>query len=111
MIIFLLLKDKFVRVELRNDLIKITQRNKTIEMSWLDVESITMIQFVQPPLYRLKLKNVDGYLLFNTSSVAFMSINGFTKDFSEMAKLITKKKRELGIWTTPILPDIIYLVS
>jgi hypothetical protein len=95
-IFFLLLKDKFVILELTGQKIKIKKGKTTIETSWIDVESISQIQFVQPPIYRLTLKNMDGYILFNTNAF-YASFNGFTTDLSDMGSLIKKKKKELGI--------------
>jgi len=47
-------------------------------------------------LYKLKLKNYDGYLLFNTGqSGAYAPF--FIWDWSDMGSFIKKKKKELGI--------------
>lgn len=95
-LVFLAIKDKFAIVELRNQTIKIKQNGEERTLNWLDVDSVSQIQFIQPPLYKLKTKDSDETIWFNTEP-KFVSINGFTSDLSEMGDLITKKKRELGL--------------
>lgn len=88
--------DKHVIVRMNNQNLKLVKGDQVIEVSWLDVESVKILRLVSPPLYKLRLKNYDGYFLFNTSawSVQFM---GITSDLSDMGALIKKKKRELGV--------------
>lgn len=62
----------------------------------MDVESLSLIQFVYPPLYRIKIKGSEDIHWFNTEN-QFINAGGFTSDTSEMGTLIKKKKRELGI--------------
>lgn len=88
--------DKLVIVRMTNQNLRIMKGDQVIEVSWLDVESVKIMRLVSPPLYKVRLKNYDGYFLFNTSawSVQFM---GITSDLSDMGALIKKKKRELAI--------------
>jgi hypothetical protein len=95
-LIFFVIKDKFAIVELRNQTITIKQDGEERTLNWLDIDSVSQIQFVQPPLYKLKTKDSDETIWFNTEP-QYISINGFTSDLSEMGELITKKKRELGL--------------
>jgi len=95
-LISILLIAKLVMVEMNNQNLKIKKGNKVIEVSWLDVDSVSMVPTVFPPLYKLRLKNYEDYFLFNTRrSGAQLMI--FTWDWSDMGGLIKKKKSELGI--------------
>jgi hypothetical protein len=96
LLIFFVIKDKFAVVELGNQTITIKQNGEERTVNWLDVVSVSQIQFVQPPLYILKTKDADETIWFNTEP-KYISINGFTSDLSEMGELIAKKKRELGL--------------
>jgi len=93
---FFLIKDKFAIVELGNQTIKIKHNGQDKSVSWLDVEEIKLMQFVYPPLYRLKTRDSDDTVWFNTEP-SYLSVNGFISDLSEMGDLIKKKKKELGI--------------
>ena len=93
---FLLIKDKFVIVEMGNKTIRIKHLGEEEVVSWMDVEQVKLIQFVFPPLYKLKVKSWDGSVWFNTEP-RYVSFNGFVTDRSDMGDLINKKKRELGI--------------
>ena len=95
-LVFFVIKDKFAIVELRNQTITIKQDGEERTLNWLDIDSVSQIQFVQPPLYKLKTKDSGETIWFNTEP-QYISINGFTSDLSEMGELITKKKRELGL--------------
>ena len=96
LLIFFIIKDKFAIVELKNQTITIKQNGDERIVSWLDVVSVSQIQFVQPPLYKLRTKDNDDTIWFNTEP-RYISVNGFTSDLSEMGDLITRKKKELGI--------------
>src|SRR5688572_12159438 len=65
-LIFLAIKDKFAIVDLGNQTIKIKHNGQDRSVSWLDVEEIKLIQFVYPPLYRLKTKDTEKTIWFNT---------------------------------------------
>jgi hypothetical protein len=95
-LVFFVIKDKFAIVELRNQTITIKQNGEERTLNWLDVDSVLQIQFIQPPLYKLKTKDSEETIWFNTEP-KFVSVNGFTSGLSEMGDLITKKKRELGL--------------
>lgn len=95
-LVFFVIKDKFAIVELRNQTITIKQNGEERTLNWLEVDSVSQIQFIQPPLYKLKTKESEETIWFNTEP-KFVSINGFTSDLSEMGDLIAKKKRELGL--------------
>lgn len=96
LIVFLIIRDKFVIVKLGNQTINIKYKGQERAVSWLDVEQVKLIQFVYPPLYKLKTKDSENTIWFNTEP-NFISANGFMKDLSDMGDLIKKKKRELGI--------------
>jgi hypothetical protein len=53
-LIFLAIKDKFAIVELENQTVKIKQRGQERIVNWLEIEQLKQIQFVSPPLYKLK---------------------------------------------------------
>jgi len=95
-LVFFVIKDKFAIVELRNQTITIKHNGEERTLNWLAVDSVSQIQFIQPPLYKLKTKDSEETIWFNTEP-KFVSVNGFTSDLSEMGDLITKKKRELGL--------------
>jgi len=95
-LVFFIIKDKFAIVELKNQTIIIKQNGEEKTVNWLDVASVSQIQFIQPPLYKLRTKNSEETVWFNTEP-KYVSLNGFTSDLSEMGELITKKKRELGL--------------
>ena len=88
--------DKLVTVELNNQGLQIWKGDDVVKINWLEVESVSMLPVMFPPLYKLKLKNFEGYFLFNTSRWGLQFLL-FTWDWSEMGALIKKKKRELGI--------------
>ncbi|MEQ9287312.1 MAG: hypothetical protein RIG77_10415 [Cyclobacteriaceae bacterium] len=97
MIIFwLLIKDKVIVVKLGGQNITICENGEEEQINWLDIESLSQLIFIQPPLYKLRIKEREGYYLFVTQpfSISF----GFgTYDMSEMGSIIKKKKRQLGI--------------
>jgi len=95
-LVFLLIRDKFVIVELGNQTIKIKYKSQDKTISWVEVEEVKLIQFVYPPLYKLKTKDSEEVVWFNTKP-NHININGFVTDISDMGDLIKKKKRELGI--------------
>jgi hypothetical protein len=95
-VVFFVIKDKFAIVELKNQTITIKQNGEERTVNWLDVVSVSQIQFIQPPLYKLKTKDSVETIWFNTEP-KFISVNGFTSDLSKMGELIKKKKRELGL--------------
>lgn len=95
-LVFLIFQDKFAVVEIGNQKIKVNRGSEEIEVSWLEVESVDLLQFIFPPLYKLKIKGHEDYILFATDRSG-LSVGGFTKDLSEMGGLVNKKKRELGI--------------
>ena len=95
-LLFLLLKDKFVLVHLTNQTLKITHKRQETTCNWFEVEHLTQVQFIIPPLYKIKLKYSNRSLLFNTDAKYF-SFSGFVRDLSEMGTLIRNKKSELRI--------------
>jgi len=94
--LFFLIKDKFVLASMGNQTIVIKIGELEESVNWLDVESLSLVQFVYPPLYRIKIKGIEKTFWFNTDN-HFVNTGGFTTDLSEMGNLIQKKKRELGI--------------
>lgn len=95
-LLFLLIKDKFAIIEMGNQTIKIIHNKEERNISWLDVEEIKLIQFIYPPLYKLKEKNSEDTVWFIAES-RYINLNGFVIDLSDMGDVIEKKKRELGI--------------
>jgi hypothetical protein len=95
-IVFFLVKDKFAIVELSNQTITIRKEGEERTVNWVDVDFITQIQFVQPPLYKLRIRGEEETIWFNTHPI-YVSVGGFTSDLSEMGSFIKKKKRELGL--------------
>jgi hypothetical protein len=95
-LVFMMFQDKFAMVEMGNQKLKVSKGSEEIEVNWLDVESVDLLHFVFPPLYKLRIKGHEDYILFATSRSG-LSVAGFTKDLSEMGNLINKKKREFGI--------------
>jgi hypothetical protein len=95
-LVFLLIRDNFAIVELGNQTIKIKHKGQDKTVSWLDVEEVRIIQFVYPPLYKLRTKESKETVWFNTEP-HYIRVNGFVTDISDMGDLIRKKKRELGI--------------
>jgi hypothetical protein len=91
-----LIMDKLVIANLKNQTVKLKKGKDTIEVSWLEVESVNMIPFVFPPLYKLRIKGQENYFLFSTSRSG-LNILGITFDWSDMGELIKKKKKELAI--------------
>ena len=65
------------------------------KVSWLEVESIRQLILIQPPLYKFRIKNQEGYYLFVTQP--FYLNFGFVIDGSEMGSFIKKKRRALGV--------------
>lgn len=94
--IFIAIKDKFVIVKLGGQNVTIKYGEKERKINWMEVESLSLIQFVYPPLYKLKVKGDEKVYWFNTEN-EFIKASGFVKDLSDMGDLIQKKKRELGI--------------
>lgn len=95
-IIFFGIRDKFVVVKLGGQSLIVKNGTWEKSINWLDVESLSLIQFVYPPLYRIKIRGIEKTFWFNTEN-QFISAGGFTSDLSEMGHLIKKKKSELGI--------------
>jgi hypothetical protein len=95
-ILFFAIKNKFIMVTMGNQSIVIKTDSFEKKLNWMDVESVSLIQFVYPPLYRIKIKDNANTYWFNTEN-QFINAGGFTRDTSEMGDLIKKKKRELGI--------------
>lgn len=87
---------KFVIVQMNKEVLRIWKGDHKIEVSWLEVESVTQLPMVNPPLYKLRLKNYGSYFLFNTSrwGVSFVFFNF---DWSDMGTLIRKMKSRLSI--------------
>ncbi|MFD2033939.1 hypothetical protein ACFSKL_04000 [Belliella marina] len=95
-LIFLTIKDKFVMARLGSQTVTLKKSDWELKTNWMEVESISLIQFVYPPLYKIKVKGSEETYWFNTES-QFMKFGGVINDLSEMGNLVKKKKRELGI--------------
>jgi hypothetical protein len=94
--IFIVIKDKFVIVKFGGQNVTIKNGDNERKINWMEVESLSHIQFVYPPLYKLKVKGDNKVYWFNTEN-QFINTGGFISDTSEMGDLIKKKKRELGV--------------
>jgi hypothetical protein len=95
--VFLMIKNKFAIVELRNQSVTIKHagwQQRTV--NWIDIESVSQIQFIFPPLYSLKPKDSEQTVWFNTKP-RYLSVNGHITDISDMGDLIRKKKSEFGL--------------
>lgn len=97
MIVFwLLLKDNVVAVKLGGQNLTIYENGEEEQINWFDIESLSQLIFIQPPLYKLRIKDREGYYLFVTQPFSFNFGFG-TYDLSEMGSFLKKKKKESGI--------------
>ena len=96
LILFFTLSHKFVILDLGGNMVKINNFREKIESKWTDVESIKRIPFIKPPLYSIKLKNINRTYLFTTQP-RFFRVGNSMMDTSEMGNRISKMKRELEI--------------
>lgn len=93
----LLYTNKLVLMEVGSQTIRITKDdNSVLEFTWMEVDTVNMVPFIFPPLYKLRIKDTDDYYLFNTTRWGAQFLV-FTWDWSDMGTLIRKKKEELGI--------------
>ncbi len=92
----LYLSPKFVRVRLGGQNITFLNSSENEVVNWFEVESLTKFWFVSPPLYKLKVKNREGYYLFTTQP-SFIDTGLGVIDMSSMGRHIKKKKEELGL--------------
>ncbi len=83
-------------MHLSNDAVKIRKGREVIELSWQEIDDIKMLPGVFPPLYKLRVKNHDGYFLFNTGRWGAQFLV-FAWDWSGMGNLIRRKQKELGM--------------
>jgi len=98
LVIFFAIKHKFVLVDLAGNKITIIKNHERIEAKWTDVKFVKKIPSIKPPLYRIKLKNIDKTYLFTTQpNFKIIRIVGTIFDDSEMGNRISKMKRELEI--------------
>lgn len=95
-LVFLYFKDSYVMVEIGKQAIRIKDGKEELLVNWIDVESVSLLHFFFPPLYKLRIRGYDNFFLFTTGRSGFQ-IAGFTKDLSEAGDLINKRKKELGI--------------
>ncbi len=87
---FLLFKDKFKIVELSGQKIRIHDKEKEIEVTWQDIESIQVVSLTNPPIYILRLKNQRKSFLFSSYTTMF----GNFHDSSDIGILIEKKRTQ-----------------
>lgn len=102
MIIFwILIRNKVIAVKFEGQNITICEDGLEEQINWFDIESLSQLIFIQPPLYKLRIKDRKGYYLFVTQPVVTQSFSTSfgcgMHDMSEMDSLIKKKKQELGI--------------
>ncbi|MEQ9378585.1 MAG: hypothetical protein RIG68_25580 [Imperialibacter sp.] len=96
LMLHLLFSPHFVQIQLGGQNITILDDDENRIVNWFDVDSLTKFWFVFPPLYRLRIKDEEGYYLFTTQT-AFIDTGVGTIDLSSMGSLIRRKKKELGI--------------
>ncbi|WP_304235379.1 hypothetical protein [Jiulongibacter sediminis] len=96
LIIFFIVNRKFVVVDLGGNKVTINNFTETIEAKWTEVESVNMIPFVHPPLYKIRLKNNSKTYLFTTQP-NFFRMENFVVDMSDMGNRIRKMKKELQL--------------
>ncbi|NOS93073.1 MAG: hypothetical protein HOP30_14210 [Cyclobacteriaceae bacterium] len=89
---FLYFRNKFVVVELGMQKVKIIKDKETIETTWQNVESVNRFVFSSPPIYTIRVKDIEGYFIFWNSA-----INLLWYDDSELGELISQKKKMLDI--------------
>ncbi len=89
---FLYLRNKFVVVELGGQKVRIYKDNQTIETNWLNIESVEKLIFSTPPIYTIRLKDVNGPLIFWDSEFVL-----FWFDDTELGQIISKKKNDFDI--------------
>ncbi len=70
--------------------------NSKESVSWMNVETIKSILWVDLPLYVLTIRNRPGYYLFTTQR-HYINFGFGSKDLSDMAAHIQRKKKELEI--------------
>ncbi|MEB2779696.1 hypothetical protein U3A58_04760 [Algoriphagus sp. C2-6-M1] len=83
--IFIAVKDKFVTVKLGGQTLTIKNGGGEKKINWMEVESLSLMQFIYPPLYKFKGDNKVYW--FNTEN-KFIRASGLIKDLSEMGDLI-----------------------
>ncbi|WP_115870033.1 hypothetical protein [Marinoscillum furvescens] len=93
---YLLFSPHFLSVKLGGQNITILDYEPEKLVNWTNVESIRKFWFVFPPLYKLKIKNEEGYYLFTTQPT-YMDTGIGTADLSFMGSFIRRKKKELNI--------------
>lgn len=96
LVIFFAIKHKFAQVDLAGNKVTIDNSYEIIEVSWTDVEFVKRIPFIKPPLYRIKVKNMNKTYLFTTQP-KFFRVGNSVVDTSEMGNRISKMKSELEI--------------
>lgn len=94
--IFLIINHRIAMVEISDRLLVISKNGERRAASWTDIGAISQIQLVQPPLYRLRMRSSEETILFNTD-FRYFQIFGFTRDLSQMGRLIEEKKQEFKL--------------
>ena len=85
-----------VRISLGGHQITIIKSGTRETINWMRVASIKSIAWADSPLYVLTLRDQPGYYLFTTQRY-FVSFGFGSKDLSDMAAYIQRKKKELEI--------------
>jgi hypothetical protein len=71
--IFIAIKDKFVIVKLGGQNVTIKNGENERKINWMEVESLSLMQFFYPPLYKLKVKGDNKVYWFNTENKFIMA--------------------------------------
>lgn len=90
---WLVIKDRLIQLEVNNSGLLIYSDGKIEKVDWHQVERISQIVLVHPPLYKLKLREQDDYYIFIPRPF-FISIGFWVWDISPMGKFIKQKKAQ-----------------
>ncbi len=96
LLLWLSIKDKVVQVRLGGQNITLYLQDTEAKVNWFEVESLEQVPIVNPPMYKLRVRNRPGYYLFISTSFS-INIGGGVYDASDMGSFIRKKKKEVGI--------------
>lgn len=91
--VHMLLHAKAAYIEIDNQIIKIENKNGIIEANVDDIEKINQIQFVKPPLYRLKMKGSKKTYLFVIYDL-YIEFGGYIKDLSNKRDILDEIKEK-----------------
>jgi len=91
LIIFFLLKDKFVNIKMNNQKMIINNNRRSFELKLDDVYKIKKIPILFPPLYKIVI-NSKKFYLFSTNN-DFIGLNEWVEDYSKLGRFIKSKNK------------------